>query len=724
MTKKIFSILFPLLLLLTSSFGCFGSNTERTFSTIEIPPTFYQKSETGTENMTLTTAQLHFESFFTNISTIPVSFVYANKYYKGFGGFKILSQTTNTKNGKSLLTLKLAHPDKILVATIEATMFNNYDAYEWTVYFENVGANNSSVIESLSAADFIFNGNNPVIKNNLGDYGGHFAPVSYPLEEKPLIFNANTGRSTEELMPYFNLETDNGGLMMAIGWSGTWNAEFNKLTDGVSVKATGTVGLKTYLKPGEKIRTARMAFVSYDQRDEALATNKWRRWMIYCNMPRENTLSDKPVQPASIVGFVSDTEWGWYRGGSGDENFNTWKKSYESLLKRNLKFDYHWFDAGWYESPAGSSLAGNDWAPVGSWTIDTVKWPENSLNQYLSAVHTNIAKNGSVMWFEIERFRGNIAEMKRAGADPNWFLPEYGQNFVLNLGNEDARNWIFNKIITALSSAGANIYRQDHNFSPSSAFSTGDLEQGPNRIGITENLHFQGEYELWQKIIDWQIKTGRPSFIEGQSAGGNRQDIEVLKYMVSFFRSDSDITLDPSSAISKVNALNKWIPFGGVIFGQLSEHPGTNDRNKFQWRSTYSSTQCLSLQYQNLTQETWDLVEWGLQEFNRYKTYTYYDFYELTPWKPLYKNDQWTARMYFDEVTDKGVLEVFNFAKTNENKTVVKLKGVNPNHWYSLTDPDNTNGIRIIKGQELINGYEIYLTPESSCILWINPVDI
>ena len=131
--------------------------------------------------------------------------------------------------------------------------------------------------------------------------------------------------------------------------------------------------------------------------------------------------------------------------------------------------------------------------------------------------------------------------------------------------------------------------------------------------------------------------------------------------------------------------------------------------------------QMVCLQYQNMNDETWQLVEEGLEEFNKYKKYTYYDFYELTPWKPIAREDQWVARMYFDEQQDKGVLEVFNFAKTGQNKTIVKLKGLNPDHYYSLVDPDENNGIRLISGRTLMEGYDIYLSPNSSALLWIEP---
>ena len=679
---------------------------------------FYGHHLTG-DGMNLSKAQKLYDSYFANISTIPISFTYNNTHYKGFRGFKIVSQETKADGDNSSLIIKLLHPDENLLATVESRMFNKYDGFEWTASFENIGKKNSAIIEDLASSELTIKGANPCIKNNLGDYTGLFAPVTYALKDESLVFKTITGRSTQEYMPYFNIETDEGGMMMAIGWGGTWKAEFLKNESGTKVKTENVIGLKTYLKPGEKIRTARMAFVVYETRNEDLAINKWRRWMINCNMPRD--LDGQPVQPASAVAFLSDTEYGWYRGGSGDENLNTWRPSYDKLKEHNLTFDYHWFDAGWYSSPQGGTLAGNDWYPVGSWAIDQVKWPRNSLYQYLTTVKENLASKGSLMWFEIERFHGELADMRRWGANPEWFFPVQRGDYLLYLGEEEARDWIFDKITYALTASGASIYRQDHNFSPAPGFASGDMYQGENRIGISENLHFQGEYELWQRIIDWQVKHGRPSFIEGQSAGGNRQDIETLKYQVNFFRTDDDIRYNPPRTVSKINALNKWIPFGGPLFGQYEGTIDTNNRSKFHWRSTYSSMQMVCLQYQNMNDETWQLVEEGLEEFNKYKKYTYYDFYELTPWKPLAREDQWVARMYFDEQQDKGVLEVFNFAKTGQNKTIVKLKGLNPDHYYKLVDPDENNGIRLISGRTLLEGYDIYLSPNSSALLWIEP---
>lgn len=671
-----------------------------------------------------TAVENEFNGYIDSADRFPISFVYGNTYYDGLAGFSRVKYVENIDGEKKNVEISYLHPDNRLQVNIEAAVYADYNAYEWTVYFTNVGNDNTDILSDVWGADFNLKGTNPLLKTNLGDYGGHFAPYERNITEDGQEIVASTGRSTEEHMPYFNVETDDGGVMMAIGWSGTWTAKFVQESNTTHIYAKGTNNLSTYLKPGETVRTPLMAFVRYYERNSDVATNAWREWYIDCNMPRDSWDSDEPLSPSANVSFVSDTSFGWYRGGSEFENSTTWQASVNAIKNHNLKFDYHWFDAGWYYSPSGESLP-DSWFSVGSWELDASKWPGDSFKQYTTAVKEDLGIKGSTLWFEVERFNGSFTDIQNNyGVSSSWYIPAQDGNYLVWHGNDDAVDWLFNQITTTMEQAGIYIYREDHNFAPISAFLAGDALQGDNRNGITENLHFQGKYKLWERILEWQKETGRASFIEMQSAGGNRQDLALLRYSVSFFRSDSDITLDPPATVSKINALNKWIPYGGVLFGRVSDTDNVNPRDKYQWRAAYSSQLCVPMQFQNMSEETWNLLAWGLNEYERYKEFVYADFYELTDWKPLYDTDQWVSRMYFDSDTDRGVLETFCFPDCTEGRFTVKLRGLNPDKWYKLEDPDGINGTDIIKGQDLMDGYTIYLEARSSSILWITPVEI
>ncbi len=675
------------------------------------------------ESGNMTETEREFERMLTDKKDFPVSFVYGGVFYDGFGGFRDKGRTDKTEGEKHSIEIKYVHPDGKLEVTVDAAVYPKYDAYEWTVYFKNIGESNSAVLSDLWDADFVFEGNDPVLKWNDGDYGGHFTPHVTDLSKERAVFAADTGRSAEQYMPYFNLETDNGGLMMAVGWPGTWRTEFESKSGVTRVLGTGTANLAAYLKPGETVRTALMAFVRYYTRDEDVAANKWRRWFIDCNMPYETAEKKNKVPAYTVLFPSSDTEKGWYRGGSEYEDHTTWQKTVNVLKSHDMQFDIHHFDAGWYVNADNASTK-NTWWDVGTWTLDSTKWPRDTLKTYNKAVQTELGVKYTNMWFEVDRMHGSIAALqKNFGADPVWYLPAPGENYLVNQGIAECSDWLFRRITNTMEHCGIDIYREDHNFQTVPAFKAGDAFEGAFRRGITENKYYQGKLALWDRILEWQASTGRPTFIEMQAAGGNRLDLELFRRSISFFRSDSDIRLDPPFTVSKVNALNKWIPYGGVLFGELPYTDSTNDRNMYMWRSCYASQMTVALQFQKMNAQTWELVKNGLAEYDRYKQFVFADFYELTPWKPLFDRQQWVSRMYFDPDSDSGVMETFCPSDAKANIQKIKLKGVDADKYYTLSDPDGLNGIQRIKGSELISGINITLQPESASLLWITPAE-
>ncbi len=188
------------------------------------------------------------------------------------------------------------------------------------------------------------------------------------LDEGPAHFRSDKGRPTHIWFPYFNLEHGNGGTLIAIGWGGTWEAQFS--TDGnghTRFSAASTNDLRTYLKPGEKIRSALMSFLPYTVGNEDHATNVWRRWFLDCNLPRGNAQGD-PVKPFSTTWLAGDTGIPNSDGSISERHF-TWKPSLEKMFSEGIQFDYRWFDAGWYFAPTGTrwSATGLARSGRGSW---------------------------------------------------------------------------------------------------------------------------------------------------------------------------------------------------------------------------------------------------------------------------------------------------------------------------------------------------------------------
>ena len=107
------------------------------------------------------------------------------------------------------------------------------------------------------------------------------------------------GRSSSEVLPFFNLEWPRqGGVLFGIGWSGEWAADVEPAKDqGVRFRA-GMALTRLKLKPGESIRTPSVAMLSYDG-DWIRGQNLWRRFILDQHRPR---VHGNPVQSLILAG--------------------------------------------------------------------------------------------------------------------------------------------------------------------------------------------------------------------------------------------------------------------------------------------------------------------------------------------------------------------------------------------------------------------------------------
>ena len=75
------------------------------------------------------------------------------------------------------------------------------------------------------------------------------------------------GRSSEEAFPFFNLESEASqqGVMVAVGWTGTWFADLEKRDPSRLTLAAGMLNTDLYLYPGEQIRTPSVALMFWER---------------------------------------------------------------------------------------------------------------------------------------------------------------------------------------------------------------------------------------------------------------------------------------------------------------------------------------------------------------------------------------------------------------------------------------------------------------------------
>lgn len=665
-----------------------------------------------------------FDDMIEHPEKFPVNFVYDDVYYSGFGSksMKELSRKATEEDGK--LSVKLEFQvDATLKISLESVYYAEYDAFDYTVYFENNGNKNSGVIEKLNAVDITVAGRDAVLKGILGDHVNQHSPYEYDLKERDVNFTSRQGRATHIYFPYFNLENADGGALFAIGWAGTWQADFayDKEKESTRFVGTGTLGLKTYLKPGEKVRTPLIAAVFYGERDEDKAMNKWRQWVINCNLPRDSASTDEPVKPSTSTCFDVDTGRPT-TDGSISERFDTWQNTYDALIKKGLKFDFRWFDAGWYEKPDGTENTNLDWfGTVGTWKLDKYKWPSDTFRKSVDYGHENGFK--TLVWFEPDRVTDLRSMVAKYDYKREWVLTRDNNVYLNNIGIPECLDWTADRIISFMDENNVDLYREDYNFDSWEYWDLGDGYQGKNRKGITENLNIQGHYELFDRIIAYCARTGKCTYVDSCASGGGRNDLETLRRAVPFLRSDSDRTT-VELRLAFTTRLGRWLPYSGCVAKVSSGELEAGAADIYILRSSYVQHMTYSQRW-HLDEESikWNEILQSRSEWDEVKTYFYNDFYLLTPLRSTTDSQNWTAYMYFDGARDSGVIQAFRLPNCTASACTVKVKGVDPNRYYKIRDLDGGNSVARVKGSELIDGFTVTASqPRTALVMFVEPV--
>ncbi len=671
-------------------------------------------------------AKNQFNSIINNLSLLPINFVYDNVYYSGFSHlkFKQVSKTISQESGVLKVDFIL-EKSQTLQVFINTAFYEEYDAWEYTVHFKNPSSTeNSGVLEKINVASMSFKGGNPVLKGILGDHKNQYAPYEYDLTENKINFTSTLGRATHIYFPYFNLEHDNGGALIAIGWGGTWQADFSydKLCDSTNFVGQATLGLKTYLKPGEKVRTPLIAIVNYYERNEDVAMNKWRKWLIKHNLPKDSAQTNKPVRPATSVGLMNDTGRP-NSDGSISEGHDSWQRSLDAYYDNGLTADYRWVDAGWYISPYNQTVPSDWWGTVGTWKIDYIKWPSDTFKQSVEYAKERGTK--TLLWFEPERVTHLEELVANYGYRREWVISDNGNNnrYINNLGNKECFNWTLNRIISTMEETGVHLYREDFNMDPSIFWSVGDGYEGENRTGITENLYMQGHYALFDEIIAYCSRNNKCTFVDSCASGGGRNDLETIRRSVPLLRSDADRTTI-ELRLAMTTRLVRWLPYTGAATKESANQLTTGGMDIYVLRASMLPFFHYGAEFYHAQDELdWETLRQGQKEWNMLKDYFYSDFYLLTPFRSTTETKEWTVYEYFDGNSDSGVIQAFRGVNNPESSYCVKIKGVNADKYYSLTDLDGVNTCVKIKGSMLIKGFSIIAkNPRTAITIYVKPL--
>ena len=612
----------------------------------------------------------------------PFSFTYGGKPSSELlPTWKVRRSSKKASNGIEYTTT-YHDPDTGLEVRCVAFAYSDFPTVEWTVHLKNNGTADSPIISDLRAINTVFqrSGNEEFVLHH--HVGSICAPTDYqPLEDtlgpgSSTRITTSGGRSSNSDLPYFNLDWNREGVIMAIGWPGQWAADFVR-DDAIGLAVRSGQELTNFkLHPGEEVRTP-MIVLQFWQGDRTHAQNVWRRWMMLENSPRPH---GKPV--AAQMAGCSSHQFGEMIN-ANEENQKFFVDRY---LAEGVKIDYWWMDAGWYVNKTG-------WPHTGTWEVDTKRFP-NGLRAITDHAHEKGVK--SIVWFEPERV---TPDTWLYDTHPEWLLGNDGEQKLLNLGNPDAVKWLTEHVDKLIKEQGIDLYRNDYNIDPLGFWRANDAE---DRQGITEIRYVQGFLAFWDELR----KRHPDMLIDTCASGGRRNDVETLRRSVPLLR--SDYLLDPTSQQCHTYGIASWIPFYGT---------GINQFEAYGFRSCMCPHLILCYDMRK-TDSDYAAVRRLVGQWEQVSKYYLGDYYPLTSYS--LENDVWMAFQFDLPQADEGMVLAFRRPASVYESARFKLQGLDEAAEYSVKNLDTEETIKV-SGEELAQrGLQIVLAgqPDSAVITY------
>ncbi len=483
------------------------------------------------------------------------------------------------------------------------------------------------------------------------------------------VINPN-GRSTDRGWPYFDIIGKDCGLMLAIGWTGQWEATFNNGKVGEISMKVYQRGLDTVLFPGEKVRSPRIV-LSYFDGDAEYGHNVLRKLIVEHYTP-ENDDENRFVSPI-CVNF-------W-----GGRTASYVKKVTKLYADAGITYDATWFDAGWYadypNNGEDATTAGSDWhTKLGWYTVNKKLFPTGNFKDVSDVFHE--AGTKFLLWYMIEDGRDDVSDKLVFGRDAYYSAVTEGHRIVLRLCDDEVLEMVLDLFREKMDNEGVDWIRVDNWRSEWVYWVQNDKEDSAKivegdetlRQGMTENKHVLNYYKLWDTLY-----AEYPDFmLDNCASGGRRLDIEMASRGVPLWRTDYQ-TQDLEAMQAQTQWLSYWLPFSST--GVVSP----SGVSRYQLRSLYSSSQCLS---SNVNKTSMDSMAKLVDELKHVRPYWYGSYYQIL--EPNYGHDAWNAYELFREDWQKGIMVVARHSNAALETMKVNFKGLEPDRTYLVHDIDDS----------------------------------
>lgn len=629
----------------------------------------------------------------------PFSFKYggksSNDFIKNwqFSTQKLAAKEPNSEEIQFIWTDKKSG----LVVKCNVTVFNDFQAVEWVLKFSNTSDSNTPQIEKVAVVDQTFNAGtngNFVLHRAKGSDAARvdFQPIDESLVTgKNVYMSPAGGRSSDKTaFPFFNIEMPGGqGIMVAVGWTGKWYADVVQTSDNTVVLKSGMEKMNLKLLPGEEIRTPKISLLFWKGDDRMVGHNQFRQFILAHHSRKVNgKFAEYPLSGSFDYGDPAPC---------GEYECLTEEYAI-ALVKRYQQFntlpELFWLDAGWYTGCNGLVKGGQWHLNVGNWTVEKERFP-NGLRPVADAVHKTGAK--FMVWFEPERVR---PETQIDREHPEWLikLPN-NKNYLFNLGNKEALQWMTNYITDFIKKEGIDYYRQDFNFDPKPYWDASDAN---DRIGISEIRHIEGLYAFWDSLL-----VRFPNLlIDNCASGGRRLDLETTSRSAPLWRTDYQYG-EPNGYQCHTFGLNFYLPIHGTAIYKT---------DGYTFRSGLGGTAVMNWEVTGRNSESIPSIQKRIKDYKDLRPYFYADYYPLTESLNNQTDSVWLAYQLNRPEQNDGIIIAFRRNDCPVESITVKMGGLDATADYELVD-DDSGKITVQKGAELGKGIILTLTEKPGSLL-------
>ncbi len=198
-----------------------------------------------------------------------------------------------SQNQRSEYKIVYSDPLGKLRLVLHADVYTDFPAVEWVLELENCGADTTEIFDNILVADLLLSAlksESVILHHATGsDHRiDDFAPLTTIIQPGQQVRMApKGGRSSDETaFPFFNVEQDNQGVGVGIGWTGQWAAELDRNANGTLTLQVGMERTHLRLYSGEKIRTPRILLLFWQGSDRMRGHNLMRQFMLAHHTPQ------------------------------------------------------------------------------------------------------------------------------------------------------------------------------------------------------------------------------------------------------------------------------------------------------------------------------------------------------------------------------------------------------------------------------------------------------